>query len=174
MRVNCRFQLEVILLSFELECSTWGCCWQKEGRDKWTTGLHTTNRRRSHAWKASLQETQIMSFSHSWHTDLKCKNAYVDFHKFWLKTTHERFCFLQYQTCQREAEGGGELYLSENKSLIKEPAVSFSAGFLFNGMWNTEMDPPASLSVTVLHIYSDVHKVCHVIPAKTKEENAND
>lgn len=69
------------------------CCWQKEGRPKWTTGVHTT-KRRSHAWKASLQETQIMSFSLSWHTDLKWKNAHADFHMFWFKTMHERCCFL--------------------------------------------------------------------------------
>lgn len=66
----------IVELRVEIQNSCW---WQKEGRGKWTTGFHTTKRRRSHAWKASLQETQIMSFSHIWHTDSKFKNAHVDF-----------------------------------------------------------------------------------------------
>lgn len=75
-----------------------------------------------------------MSLRHSRDTDLKQMWTFAFL--FWSKNHMKYAVFISFFicTCQTRAEGGPGIWFLENKSLIKQLAVSFSAGFLFNGM----------------------------------------
>lgn len=102
--------VEVRLLSSEVECSTRSCWQKKEETDEQKV---CTRPRRSHAWKESLQETQIMSCP-----DLNVRMYMQTFTGFSPKRCMKDA--VSYSIRQREAEGRREVCFLEKKSLIKE------------------------------------------------------